>query len=157
MQPTVIPRTATQNSLIALLLAASGLIAVTSFATPARAADIDPAIDQACHGTLGFSRSTIEYQDCVRENAKAKVDAVRQAETEQAWQVCSQQGLQPGTSAYAMCVLQRQQPATTGFEQQAMTEKQACAQEGFTPGTDAFQTCFLNLDMTIHDRELSKS
>ncbi len=88
------------------LLAAAGS---TTACTVGTQTFVDPAVAHACNVTMGFSRSTIEYRDCVDSVGATNEAVAEQADTERDWAACAQQGLHAGTPAYAMCVLQRQQ------------------------------------------------
>jgi hypothetical protein len=88
------------------------LVELTTACTGADHDLVDPAVAHACNVTMGFSRMTVEYLDCVESIEAVKVAAAEQARSEHDWQLCGQQGLQAGTPAYALCVLQLQREQT---------------------------------------------
>jgi hypothetical protein len=64
----------------------------------------------ACAG-MGLSRADIQFDDCVTSLSQTLAAASAAANVQQARGSCSQAGLQPGTPAFANCVLDRDQVA----------------------------------------------
>ncbi|MGP8233361.1 MAG: hypothetical protein ACLQL2_11985 [Methylovirgula sp.] len=165
-----------------LLILSSLLLAAIALAPGPAAAQSreQAAIANAC-ASMGIDPAVETYIACERSLAKtaASMDEARRTAREQA--VCRRRGYRPGTSAFALCVLDREAAAgperTAAFGvptmapephtnlavaffdnyqrgDQTTSVNRACAMMGTVPGTQGFQTCTGNLNMTINDEDL---
>lgn len=138
------------------------------------------AIANAC-ASMGIDPAVSTYVACERSLAKTAISMNVAQRTAHEQAVCRRHGYRPGTSAFALCVLDREDAAaperaepfgnptlsrvaqaglTAGFSDsyqrgdQMTSVRRACAQIGTAPGTQGFQTCVGNLNMTINDEDL---
>lgn len=88
------------------IVVATCAVAACSGHAPAIAGPHAVDARNACHN-IGLGPNDSEYFDCVGslEQTAAQLDA--QARADQAGAECSRQKLQPGTAAFAHCVLDR--------------------------------------------------
>lgn len=93
------------SRILTLLIASCAVAACSSFG-PALAGPHAVEARNACQ-KIGLDQNNIEYFDCVGslEQTAAQVDA--QARADKAGAECLRTKLQPGTAAYANCVLDR--------------------------------------------------
>jgi len=167
---------------ILAILSSLLLAAMTLAPLGARAQSLSQrtAIANAC-ASMGIDPAVSTYVACERSLAKtmASMNVAQRTAHEQA--VCRRHGYRPGTSAFALCVLDREDaaapepaepfgvptlsrvaqanPAAGFFDSyqrgdQMTSVRRACAQTGVAPGTQGFQTCVGNLNMTINDEDM---
>jgi hypothetical protein len=92
----------------AIIAGAAAIALLTSAHTFARAAENSSRMAQAHHAcaiVLGFDRSEDRYDTCVRvlDRNLSEWEQARLVESNRS--ACAQKGLEPGTPAFAMCVL----------------------------------------------------
>jgi hypothetical protein len=137
-------------------------------------------IANAC-ASMGIDPAVSTYVACERSLAKTAISMNEAQRTAREQAVCRRHGYRPGTSAFALCVLDREDaaapeqaepfgvPALSRVAQaspaaafsdsyqrgdQMTSVRRACAQMGTAPGTQGFQTCVGNLNMTINDEDM---
>jgi hypothetical protein len=88
------------------------LIGTNSFANAAEDTLRLAQEQHACTVVMGLYQPGDLYDTCIRSLGKtlSELDQARQASTER--NACAQQGLPPGTSAFASCVVNADQPPT---------------------------------------------
>lgn len=158
--------------LMAALAAAPVLMGCTLFAQAQDFGTRSPGeqmlIAATCTKVMGLEKGQEFYLDC--QDSLAHTLAMRDAAYAMAagGKACREQGLAPGSSALATCMLDRQGGAgrapmlepvsvTTGTiqpgrsyysvsaEVQMTRQRYACAQLGLMPNSDLFQTCVASL------------
>ncbi len=89
-----------------VLVACSTNPADAASSTPERAAEAR----QACGQTMGLNPANTDYDMCVRSllQTLAGFDQAKLVQRDR--QVCMQRGLQPGTSDFAICVVDAETP-----------------------------------------------
>lgn len=163
-----------------LIVLSSFLLVAVPLSVRAQSPQQRTAIANAC-ASMGIDPAVSTYVACERSLAKTvtAMNDARRTGHEQA--VCRRHGYRPGTSAFALCVLDRENAAApeqaepfgvptisrvaqassvAGFSDsyqrgdQMTSVRRACAQMGTAPGTQGFQTCVGNLNMTINDEDM---
>ena len=93
----------------ALIVGAAAIVLLVSVSTSARAAEDSTRISHACGVVLGLDPSELPYQDCVRSLdrtlsrlKRSELDASNRSQ-------CAQKGLDPGTSAFDICIVKAEQ------------------------------------------------
>jgi hypothetical protein len=88
------------------------LVGASSFANAAENSTRMAQEQHACAVVMGLHKPGDLYDTCIRSLSKslAELDQSRLASTERS--ACAQEGLRPGTPAYAVCVVNAEQPPT---------------------------------------------
>jgi hypothetical protein len=102
------------NTIRKFAVVAAGLLSATLFAAeaPAQTAKQVGQVRQACATTMGLSPADADYDMCVGrlQRTMARMDQAAQVERDR--DACMQRGLQPGTSKFALCVVDAGQAAS---------------------------------------------
>jgi len=97
------------------IISAAAIALLASISTVANAAETTPRMAQeqrACAVVMGLHRPGDLYDTCVRSLSKtlSELDQARQVSKDRS--ACVQEGLQPGTPAFALCVVNAEQSPT---------------------------------------------
>ena len=134
-----------------------------------RSPDEVALIDGTCAKVMGLRQGEAYYLDCRDSLAHSLARRDSAYAMSAADDSCSRQGLKPGTSAFATCMLDRQpgaagapalQPAAFSADAvqagksyysvtpsvQWQRKRYACAQLGLTPGSGLFGECVVSLE-----------
>jgi hypothetical protein len=99
----------------ALIAGAAAIVLLASVSASAHAAEDSTRISHACGVVLGLDPSELPYDDCVRSLDRTVSQLERSELTAGNRSLCDQKGLNPGTSAFATCVVESEQfPSSSG-------------------------------------------
>src|SRR5437899_8307557 len=93
----------------ALIVGAVAIVLVASVSTSARAAEDTARIGHACATVMGLDPTTQPYQDCIKSLDRTLSRLKRLERSTSSRNQCVKQGLDPGTAAFASCVVQAEQ------------------------------------------------
>src|SRR5437667_12821412 len=100
------------------IVSATAIVLLASVDTSAHAADDAGRITQerhACAAILGLDPSERPYDACIRSLDRTASYFERSGLTASNRSLCDQKGLNPGTSAFAICVVEAEQlPSSSG-------------------------------------------
>jgi hypothetical protein len=101
-----------------LIVGAAAIVLLASVSTSAHAAEDSTRImheHHACAAVLGFDPSERRYDACIRSLDRTASLSERSGLAASNRSLCAQQGLNPGTSAFAICVVKAEQfPSGSG-------------------------------------------
>src|SRR5260221_13931281 len=111
----------------ALIVHAAALVLLAAAHTPTHAAEGSPRIMQARHAcavVLGLDPSERPYDDCIRSLDRTASYLERPGLTAGNRSLCDEKGLSPGTSAFAVCVVQAEEsPSSSGRDRAVVSAR----------------------------------
>jgi hypothetical protein len=93
----------------AFIVGAAAIVLLASVSTSARAAEGSTRITHACAAVMGLDPSERPYDDCVRSLDRTVSQLERPELAAGNRSQCAEKGLNPGTSAFAICVVKAEQ------------------------------------------------
>jgi hypothetical protein len=93
----------------ASIVGAAALVLLASVSTSGHAAEDTARIGHACATVMGLDPTTEPYQDCIKSLDRTLSRLKRLERSTSSRNQCAQKGLDPGTAAFASCVVQAEQ------------------------------------------------